>query len=63
MPEGMTMKAILKEGDVVRVVGSKGTAKIRAILNDRHGALLETGIGGHRLWNIDELRLVKRKKR
>jgi hypothetical protein len=25
-----------------------------------HGALLKTQIDGHRLWNLDELRLVKR---
>jgi hypothetical protein len=50
----------LKPGDTVRVVGSRGTAKIRAILTDVHGALLKTQIDGHRLWNLDELRLVKR---
>jgi Apea-like HEPN len=31
----------LKPGDTVRVVGSRGTAKIRAILTSMHGALLE----------------------
>ncbi len=31
----------LKPGDTVRVIGSLGTAKIRAILTDVHGALLE----------------------
>jgi hypothetical protein len=50
----------LKPGDTVQVVGSRGTAKIRAILTDVHGALLKTQIDGHRLWNLDELRLVKR---
>jgi hypothetical protein len=28
-----------KPGDTVRVVGSRGTAKIRAILTSMHGAL------------------------
>jgi hypothetical protein len=52
----------LKPGDTVRVVGSRGTAKIRAILTDVHGALLETQIDGFRRWNLDELRLVKRQR-
>jgi hypothetical protein len=51
-----------KPGDIVRVVGSRGTAKIRAILSSMHGALLERAIGGFRRWNQDELRLVKRGK-
>ncbi len=50
----------LKPGDTVRVVGSRGTATIRAILTDVHGVLLKTQIDGHRIWNLDELRLVKR---
>jgi anaerobic selenocysteine-containing dehydrogenase len=29
----------LKPGDTVRVIGSRGTAKIRAVLTDVHGAL------------------------
>ena len=53
----------LKPGDMVRVVGSRGTAKIRAILTSMHGALLEKQIGGFRNWNLDELRLVKRSKK
>ena len=53
----------LKPGDTVRVVGSRGTAKIRAILTSMHGALLETQIDGFRRWNLDELRLVKRSKK
>jgi hypothetical protein len=57
------MKVKLKPGDTVRVVGSRGTAKIRAILTDVHGALLETQIDEFRRWNLDELRLVKRSKR
>jgi hypothetical protein len=57
------MKLKLKPGDTVRVIGSRGTAKIRAILTSMHGALLEKQIGGFRCWNLDELRLVKRKKR
>ena len=52
----------LKRGDTVRVIGSSGTAKIRAILSDMHGALLEKKVAGYRLWNLDELRLVKRGK-
>jgi hypothetical protein len=56
------MKTKLKRGDTVRVVGSRGTAKIRAILTSMHGALLEKQIDGFRRWNLDELRLVKRKK-
>ena len=53
----------LKPGDTVRVVGERGTAKVRSILMGMHGALLEKQIGGFRRWNLDELRLVKRKKR
>jgi hypothetical protein len=56
------MKVKLKPGDTVRVVGSRGTAKIRAILTSMHGALLEKQIDGFRRWNLDELRLVKRAK-
>jgi hypothetical protein len=52
----------LKPGDMVRVVGSRDTAKIRAILSSMHGALLEKAIDGFRRWNLDELGLVKRKK-
>jgi hypothetical protein len=33
-----TNKAILKPGDTIRVIGSRGTAKIRAILISVHGA-------------------------
>ena len=51
-----------KPGDTVRVIGSRGTAKIRAILTSVHGALLEKRIGRFRVWNLDELRLVKRSK-
>jgi hypothetical protein len=36
------VKPKLKPGDTVRVVGSRGTAKIRAILTSMHGALLRT---------------------
>jgi hypothetical protein len=50
----------LKPGDTVRVVGERGTAKIRAVLEHMHGALLQKQIGGFRNWNLDELRLVKR---
>jgi hypothetical protein len=57
------MKVKLQPGDTVRVVGSRGTAKIRAILTHMHGALLEKEIGDFRLWNLDELRVVKRRKR
>jgi hypothetical protein len=57
------MKVNLKPGDTVRVVGSQGTAKIRAILSSVHGALLEKQIDGFRRWNLDELRLVKRDKK
>jgi hypothetical protein len=42
------MKLTLKPGDTVRVVGERGTAKIRAILTSMHGALLETQIDGFR---------------
>jgi hypothetical protein len=52
----------LKPGDTVRVTGERGTAKIRAILKDMHGALLEKKIGRFRNWNLDELRLVERAK-
>jgi hypothetical protein len=37
-----------KPGDTVRVIGSRGTAKIGAILTSMHGALLEKQIGGFR---------------
>jgi hypothetical protein len=47
----------LKPGDTVRVIGSRATAKMRAILTSIHGALLETQIDGFRRWNLDELRL------
>jgi hypothetical protein len=52
----------LKPGDVVRVVGSNTTAKIRAILTSVHGAMFAKRVDGFRLWNLDELRLVKRGK-
>jgi hypothetical protein len=56
------MKPKLTPGDTVRVIGERGTAKIRAILTDVHGALLDKRIDGFRLWNLDELRLVKAKQ-
>jgi len=52
----------LKPGDTVRVIGSRGTAKIRSILSSMHGALLDRQIDGFRRWNLDELRLVKRNR-
>jgi len=52
----------LKRGDTVRVIGERGTSKVRSVLNDVNGALLETQVGGFRNWNIDDLRLVKRAK-
>ena len=52
----------LKRGDIVRVIGESGTSKVRVVLNDVNGVLLETQIGGFRKWNIDDLRLVKRAK-
>ena len=54
------MRLKLKPRDTVGVAGSQGTAKVRAILTDVHGVLLKTQINGFRLWNLDELRLVKR---
>jgi hypothetical protein len=60
-PNRGTNNVKLKPGDTVRVVGSRGTAKIRAILTSMHGALLEKLIDGFRRWNLDELRLVKRR--
>ncbi len=57
------MSAKLKPGDTVRVIGSRATAKIRAILTSVHGALLEKKIGRFRVWNLDELRLVRRAKK
>jgi hypothetical protein len=50
----------LKPGDAVRTIGLQRTAKVRAILTNVHGALLEKRIGRFRVWNLDELRLVKR---
>jgi len=40
----------------------EGTAKIRAILSNMHGALLEKQIDGSRTGNLDELRLLRRKR-
>ena len=57
--EGGRFRVKLKPGDTVRVVGSRGTAKVRSILSSMHGALLENQIDGFRTWNLDELRLVK----
>jgi hypothetical protein len=54
----MPRKPKLKPGDIVRVVGERGTAKIHSILTSMHGVLLEKRIGDFRSWNIDELRLV-----
>ncbi len=48
------MSVKLNPGDTVRVVGSRGTAKIRAILTSVHGALLEKQIDGFRCWNLDD---------
>ncbi len=45
------MKLRFKPGDTVRVVGSRGTAKIRAIPMCMHGALLDKHIDGFRCWN------------
>lgn len=56
-------KLELRPGDTVRVIGSRDTAKIRAILTHMHGALLNKQIDGFRCWNLDELRLVKRGKK
>jgi hypothetical protein len=53
------LKLKLKAGDTVRVVGSHGTAKIRAILTSMHGALPEKQIDGFRRWNLDELRSIR----
>jgi hypothetical protein len=55
----MSKKTKFKPGDTVCVVGERNTSKIRSILIDVNGALLETEIGGFRSWNLDELRLVK----
>lgn len=52
----------LRPGDVVRVIGERGTSKIRALLPDVSGALLERQIGGRRNWSLADLRLVKRPK-
>ena len=52
----------LKSGDTVRVIGERGTSKIRSIQNSMHSALLANQIGGFRRWNLDELRLVKQAK-
>ena len=57
------MKPKLKPGDTVRVIGERGTSKVRAILTSMSGALLEKQIGGFRNWNLDELRLVKRESK
>lgn len=56
-------KTKLNPGDTVRVVGERGTSRIRSLLPAINGALLETEIGGYRNWNLDELRLVKRADR
>ncbi len=58
------MSAKLRPGDTVRVISSQGTAKIRSILTaSMHGAMLDKKVDGFRLWNLDELRLVKRGKK
>jgi hypothetical protein len=49
----------LRPGDTVRVVGERGTAKIRSILTSIHDVLLEKRIGRFRNSNIDDIRLVK----
>ena len=49
-----------RPGDTVRIPGERDTAKIRAVLMDVNGALLETAIGGRRNWNLSDLRLVER---
>jgi hypothetical protein len=51
-----------REGDIVRVLGERGTAKIRAVLHHMHGVLLQKQIGGFRRWNQDEIKLVRRGK-
>jgi len=56
----MAKKTKFRLGDTVRVVGERGTSRIRSILTAMNGALLETKIGGFRNWHLDELRLVKR---
>jgi len=48
---GDPVKLKLKPGDVVRVIGSTSTAKVRAILTNMHGALLDKRIGRFRVWN------------
>jgi hypothetical protein len=60
MKVGVYVRLKAKPGDSVRVIGSRGTAKIRATLTSMHGGLLERQIDGFRRWNLDELRLVKR---
>ena len=51
----------LKPGDIVRVVGERGTAKVRSILTAvNNGALLDKALGGFRNWDQDELKLVRR---
>jgi hypothetical protein len=52
-----------RPGDTVRVIGSRGTAKIRAILSSMHEALFEKQIDGFRPWSLDGLRLVKRESK
>jgi hypothetical protein len=52
----------LKPGDIVRVIGERGTSKVRAVLTDVNGVLLERSIGGRRTWNLSDLRLVERAK-
>jgi ABC-type histidine transport system ATPase subunit len=59
MKVGVYVRLKAKPGDSVRVIGSRGTAKIRAILTSMHGALLEKQIDGFRRWNLNEIRLVK----
>jgi hypothetical protein len=56
----MARKTKFRSGDIVRVAGERGKAKIRAILKLVNGALLETEIGGFRTWNLDDLTLVER---
>ena len=58
----MSKNTTFKPGDTVRVVGERSTSRIRAILTAVNGALLETAIGGFRIWSLDELVFVKRSK-
>jgi hypothetical protein len=50
----------LQSGDIVRITGEHKTGKVRGVISDQHAIMLEKAVGGYRLWNLDEVELVRR---